>query len=648
MKIGLIFGLLFLFLSSAKAQVSCAQADWTNLGWQQGLTGGQDESAAIRASCGYPENAEQLVIYRGAYATGNMEYCQLASAHEYGRVGSEYHLNVCPASSRDQLLVTYESGKRAGEWERCGHWAGLAISLMVFLTAFFLRRRLRWKVSDGQKVNSVVWAFSLIALAIGIFFRLRYANAIASGNYIYEEINALKYVHDMLSGTQTMTGATNMTYLVFEIIWKSVFGHSLMLDRFLVGTLNLAGLIFLYFAVKNLIDRSSALLAVGLASVSLYACHFARLAVETSWPLPFFAASLFLYSKILKGSHVRLFAFLLGLCIALGIFTYPGYTIWVLPASAVLLLIQLRERKFNFSILSFLSLGFLLYFIPTIAFHFSAQSAAPLFRGGGAAPDFSSYWPALQTNLHDLFLSGDSYYLHQGGSFIEAGLLGFFLIGVWRLVIHDRRHWAMALIVSMLAIPFLSALAFNYPGIRRGITLLLPYYLFAGAGITVFFDLLAQMRPLLRMAGYAACFSVLVLSTGSLAQSASTALSESPHDKFAKLLQMPEFKDWLENENFVVVVNGYGSYTDFIARYFDVYVNLLEKFSGIQAKNFSVRNGQGYFPPDLNSKKYTLIVDGLGLLQLLQSNHCVSESTLLSPAVDEFYLVKAGPCSRFF
>lgn len=648
----MLFTLILLFGIFARAQSSCPDIDWLDRGWQDAMGGLSSRWSEYQKACGFSETADQGSRYKSGYRTGLATLCEPEMAYRSARLGQNFPLNICPSAVQAQLQTSFEGGQKSRILQVFTHLLGFIISIATVFLFLFVRNRFR--SGQAQNKNLSILIFSLVALVSGLCARLCFFNVVGSGNYVFEELSILIYIENMLSGVRTYSGATNMTFFLGMAGWKYLFGPGLLEGRALTTIISLIGLVFFYRGTKNLTDRSTALSATGLASISLYGCYLSRLAIETSWPLAFFALTLFLYSKISQDQKNNLksnwFAFLLGFSFALGIFTYPGYTLWLISAASVFSLVKLKRRKLNIVALSFLSIGFLIYFLPTLAFHLHSQADVPLLRGGGAfVKSFESYWNELPIQFYDLFVSAESYYLQQGGSFIESGLWGFFLIGVWRLVCKERQDWAIALLASMIASPFLSALAPNLPGMRRGIVFLYLFYLFAGNGMAVFLGLLGGSTPAFRKFGYGLSLIALLLSIRGLAYSIYKNASEIHYNGFAELIEKDQtrFNSWLQNENLVILQSGY-VVNDFVGQFLRAYSNLSQRHSGIPTKNFSVRSAkEGYFPADVHSKNYIFILDDPRLVKVLDSNFCVKSSQSF-PHINNLYLVEVDRCQPFF
>jgi hypothetical protein len=450
----------------------------------------------------------------------------------------------------------------------------IPIGYGISLAALLLFTRAGEKSKSNSKL-SVVFGGALILF--GLYPRVLQLNTTSFGLMLFEELSAsLDYVNKMASGEQTWTGATQMVYFLAMDAWRFVFGMEAAAARALSCVFGLASLLVLFLGFRRLVPAGAALLASGLMAFSLYGSFFSRLAIEPGWTVFFFALNVYFFARIREG---RRGYFLLGLSTALGLFTYPGYTIWLISLLPFLAFAVRREWKSLVKPGLYFFGGAALFTVPTLIFHFVSQGDAPLFRGGGILfAEQNSYWQSLLEHLEDIFWSADSYYLiFPNDTFVESTLWGFFAIGVWRLVWRERRAWAAVLLGSMILLPFISAAATNYPGMRRALLFLPVFYAFAAVGI----DLLLRSFENLawKSAAAALTLAALALPSYALVEDLEMSAVAKPFDKWAEVIQHPQINEWLEKMPVRVIM---ATPEKFSADYMLAYVDLLKRYRGIQ------------------------------------------------------------------
>jgi hypothetical protein len=233
-----------------------------------------------------------------------------------------------------------------------------------------------------------------------------------------------------------------------------------------------------------------------------------------------------------------------------------------------------------------------------------------------------------------------------GAGLVESTFLAFCLLGVWRLVKSERKDWALALFGSMILLPFLSALAANTPGMRRGIVFLYLFYIFSGSGLALFFELLARVKPVSRTLGYAFSFAALGLSIYWLVHWTKWSAEAVPFSPVSELIQNRNFDDWLQNSNLTVVLDVDGPRAEYTEHFLKAHAYLTEKFLHKRSKNFSVlRPINGYFFPDIETgEKRTMITESKKTLNLFAKDYCVSEVTAIPTTNSTLYSARVTRC----
>lgn len=468
----------------------------------------------------------------------------------------------------------------------------MAAEILAGYLISFATLALAFKAGDGGQTEQATLSNSMkvafVFLILGAYPRLYHMASTSFGLMLFEELSAMTYIEQMLSGRPTYAGATQMVYFLAMDAWRFIFGMSAYWARALSALFGLGSLIVFFLALRRLIPLGAAWLATGLLALSLYAGFFSRLAIEPGWCLFFFALNLYLFARLREG---RRGFFLLGLSVALGVFTYPGYTLWLLGAMPFLLFAIRRDWRSLVVPAVWTLAGFFVFTVPSVIFHYLTQSHAPLFRGGGVLLESSnSYWDSLVIHVYDIFISANSYYLvFNKDTFLETSLFAFFALGAWALVKRERRHWAAVLLGSAVVLPFLSATATNHPGMRRAILLLPIFYIFAGVGMNWLITRFANSSFVWR------ALSLLLVAAAGLVPFKVTldgvheAEAAPPFDRYAEVIQHPKFMTWLESERVRLVME---QPQKFQAEYITSFVRLAERYRGVKG-DFKV-----YAPPD--------------------------------------------------
>lgn len=429
---------------------------------------------------------------------------------------------------------------------------------------------------------------ALLFLLLGAYPRLYHMASTSYGLMLFEELSAVTYMEQMLSGKPTYAGATQMVFFLIMDAWRFLFGMSAYFARGLSALFGLGSLLVFFLALRRLLPSGAAWLATGLMAMSLYAGFFSRLAIEPGWSLFFFALNLYLFARVSEGQRGF---FLLGLSIALGVFTYPGYTLWLICVLPILLFMAQRKRLVSLGQVGWIAIGFSIFTVPTVIFHYLTQSHAPLFRGGGVWFEGShSYVDSLRIHFQDIFVTADSYYLvFNKDTFLETSLFAFFGIGAWALVKRERRTWAAVLLGSAILLPFLSSTATNHPGMRRAIILLPIFYIFSGAGMNWIIQKFANSALLWRALSLFVVISAGLIPFKVVVDGVHEAATAAPFDRYSEVIQHPNFMTWLKSERVRLIMD---QPQKFQAEYITSFVRLAERYRGVKG-DFKI-----YTPPD--------------------------------------------------
>lgn len=649
MRLFLFLATAFLQISSANTQeISCSSISWLNVGWIDGQAGNPSKIDSYQKACGWTSDAEQIAHYNTSYKQGLSSYCRTEIAFKEGVRQGAFRSYLCPNDPDLDFQQIYQKGIYRGTQHLYFHFLGMIFSLFVLATFAINKDRIKLTFS---KMDLPLLAIAVCTIISGISLRLYFFNFPGLGTFLFEEMGAgLVYIDKMHRGTQSLTGATNMTYYIGSLIWKWIFGPGLAASRSLSLILNILSIFFLYAGTKRLTSNFSALWITAIYTLNIYGISLSLLSIETSWPLFFASLLIFLYSLQYDRPLKITNSFFIGFTIALGSLTYPGFTVWIVGPMSFFLISSISKRNSDFkNLISFLC-GIGTVFIPSLFFHFDSQSTAPFLKGGGGTSfEIFAYFDALIINLKDILWNADTYYLQQSTSFVESWLWGFFVLGFWTLIFSEKRLWAISLAVSILSTICLSSFATNLPGMRRGILFLIPFYIFAGVGISSFYSLISARRrwgPIIRISIAFLVGVTFYLNAIRLGDRENNA----PFVTFGELLVQPELDQWLTDENLALVLDGSGPVHTFVSDIFNAYDRLRAFNSGIPAKNFSIFNGDnGYFPKDLrNYNSYLLVIEPKSIADYLQNQICSEYRKTIKLNLGVFYLLKVKKCDSPF
>ncbi len=528
--------------------------------------------------------------------------------------------------------------------------SGYALSLFVVVFKIFILPASQDKKSDPTQGSKIIFFFATLLLLFSLVPRAIYMSATTMESFLFEEIGAsIVYISKLFNNEKTYSGATQIVYALIFDRWRSLVGFSVFSSRALSAIIGVLGILLYYLSFKKIFNKNVALLVAGLISCGLYSSFFSRIAIETGWALTVFALNLYIYSKIQCGQLSRLKYFLLGITVALGLFTYPGYTVGIvclIPGVLIATLYNNRDsfknsRRLIFQHAIFFCIGLLSLLIPIIIFHYQNQSHAPFLFGGGVLKNVNvSYLDSVLIQFKDIFFLGQSYYLpFTNCSFVESSLWGFFCIGVWNLVIQKKNSFGIAFLIMLLVLPFGVALALNYPGMRRGVMFLAPFYLFCGVGFSGYIESSQYLTTTLKKgATYIVALMVVLHLFFIQLMTLAGSVDMRPYSHVNDIVLENEFKKNLELYHVVLILDRL---TDFDLDYIKHTVFLLNAY---EHPAFDLRQSLSVYPSSreivLNPDRPNLIISN-DIKNLLRYNdndrYCLRNIRTMKTKFYEFY-----------
>jgi hypothetical protein len=374
-------------------------------------------------------------------------------------------------------------------WRTATLWVG---AIYLLAAAVLLRGILRKSRPARPAVPEVVAGVLLVGL--GVWLRYARVATLHNGRLTMDEAwIARTYVGSIVNLEPVLAGVTDMTYAFLLDCWYGVVGLAPLSARYFNATLGALGLGFLFAALRRLLDARSALWATVFLALSTYAVYFSIFAIEHVSTLSFLPLNALLLARwIERPSPLR--GILLGLGIGVSYFTFAGLVLGYFCLASCCTVMLLAEILWRGRLpegglpsaraIAWVMVPFLAVFGGGLSLHHRLFPGAALFQGGGAlAPSEQAYRENTPLLLHELFVGSRSWNLpFHSMPFIETTLWPFILLGavlLWR----RRPGWPWrGLVLSALALFAFLPISGANVGMRRGVYLLFPTYVLAGAG----------------------------------------------------------------------------------------------------------------------------------------------------------------------
>jgi len=391
-------------------------------------------------------------------------------------------------------------------------WRASGYVIAIVITAAIYTVFLRNGSNFIKNCSSVATKGELIAavtlIVVGLLLRANFLTEFQGGELTSDEnLMSIVYTSGIINGEHVRSGAGKIVYAILLDAWLHLFGFSVTAIRSLSTVASITGIIFWFLSLRLLCGQRIALWASALFSISFFGIYFGRLSLEIYLTIVFAPLCLLAYAYWYLHPS-RLTAALAGSVLALSLFTYPGSVLALLAilcglAAASLWFfvtitsgkVALKPSYVTIRDMATALAAFLVVTIIVFTLHYIIYAAPgeAAFTGGGGGYlnlTIASILAAIQHLLVDLFFEGSSWYIYfPAMPFVEVVLWPFFISGVifsWG----RPENWKIrGIILSIPAVLLLSALTGAYPGMRRAVYLLLPFYYFSAVGIVQFFEL---------------------------------------------------------------------------------------------------------------------------------------------------------------
>lgn len=382
-------------------------------------------------------------------------------------------------------------------------------------------------------------------LIVGLLLRWCFLGNFMGGMFTSDEqLISVIYTSAIAHLEPARNGATHIGYAIALNWWYGLFGFSALTARCFSATLGTVGLASFGILLFKTLGSRPALWGTAFASISLFGIYFSKLALETGWVL-FFPPCIGLLLVFAKERRNPAFGIVAGALFSFSLFSYPGIILSTLILSASICLVITYRYIKTPEISSFahnkkllvLAGSFLFGFLPFFFFSLNAHqkifglNSQLLFRGGGGTEwDLSKIIEGLLQVFRDSFVTADSWYMrYRGMPFFELGLIPIAFLGWLRLKSAVRPAWMVGAVVTlpllMLSVPFTGA----YPGMRRALFVLLPYYALAGLGFSCILEWMAQAKivPFWKSRKFLSLSLILIVSVNSISYQLTKGLSST-------------------------------------------------------------------------------------------------------------------------
>lgn len=248
-----------------------------------------------------------------------------------------------------------------------------------------------------------------------------------------------------------------------------IFGISFTTLRMTSISFIIASIIILYFLTKEMFDFKFFIIGSLVLITTPIILIQSHLALENIAVLPF----IFFWLLMLSKNKNPICAFLAGIALGIGIFSYLGMRI-IVPVLSLLTLVYFGR---NFKQSTRFLLGVLPFFV--------LLYIAGFYYPGAVVGNFNSSIPSISDfalrylsvfDLSFLFLKGDATAYHstgRAGMFLVAAL-PLFLAGIWK-ILRQKKPFEMLVLTSFFLLPILFGFV---PDIYRASRLLalIPFY----------------------------------------------------------------------------------------------------------------------------------------------------------------------------
>jgi hypothetical protein len=383
------------------------------------------------------------------------------------------------------------------------YWATLSVLLgIAMLTVVLWGRRSALVEGQGETDRwTALDAVPILLLAVGLFLRFAYLGEFMGGRFVADEnLVAVYYVTSLMEGEPNRFGVGKAAFGIVADAWYRLVGFEVYNARLFSALQGALGLGFAFLGARRVAGRRTALWFTALLAVALYAIHFSKLALAIACVLFLGPVLFWLVARYLTGGGPgNLMA--AGVVAGLATFTYTGLPLGMLATAGGVVLVWLtdclRGRRLLLDdvrdlykpvlwtaagLLPLLALGAL--------WHESLSQPGVNFTGGGSL-DLrpTTLATALVEILEDLFVAGNSWFLvYRKVPFVETALLPVALLGAvtaWR---RPNNLLIRGVIVSLPVLVLINTATGPYPGMRRALFLLLPFYYLVALGIVHMLD----------------------------------------------------------------------------------------------------------------------------------------------------------------
>jgi hypothetical protein len=384
-------------------------------------------------------------------------------------------------------------------------WAiaiGLSIAIYFELRSSCINQQ---SLQIRPSIFEIMLAITLTSM--GLILRFAFLDEFQAGRLTSDEHRLANiYISTIVHNELARGGATHLAFARSLDFWYQTVGFTPLLARSFSAFLGAVSLVFFFFGLRKVAGVRLAMWGTAFLSISLFGIYFSKLAIETGWAI--FIPPVVFYFLVVGGKFKFLAVAASGFFLSLGLFSYPGLLMAIIAIIIGICISFLISKSYrsNFQFFEILKnwklgLSFLGGIIPFTAYalyqHIAVYGADQQLMTGNGLFTFE-YAPLLDgfvQVLRDAFINADSWYMpYQGEPFFEIPLLPLAVLG---LLMFWRGRWPWYTYGVFVSIPIciiMTPFAGPYPGMRRAIFVLLPYYIAVGGGFIYLLSAVADQE----------------------------------------------------------------------------------------------------------------------------------------------------------
>lgn len=349
----------------------------------------------------------------------------------------------------------------------------------------------KYEIAKDVNLKKEEYFFALILLFCGIYLRFHQLSDFEGGELTSDErYSSFVHVYRSLFAADGYIGSAWRVSSYTIDTWNQLWGFSVLKMRILPRILGIFGVCGYFLFLREVLSQRIAIWSCLLLLTSIYANYFSRLLLEHYWILFLVPWILYFISKSYKANTIP-WAVAAGIFTGIGLFTYPGFLLFALSlGSSIFLGNYIASPAERRPIPRKLVAGFVISLVVSIAFVAGppflehGRISLPYYGGGSMDLSISSALVALSTILLDLLVVTKSWILPYDVAFVEWTSLPLFFIGTFH-GLRRRNTFSIICFCTIVLAILLACFSGAYPGMRRVLGVLLPYYVLVAIGLEI-------------------------------------------------------------------------------------------------------------------------------------------------------------------